>query len=161
MNFVGAMQLPNDAEKHLHWRCCFTVMCARNRSGHKSNTSARLAITVLKSVGRILPTLFLSLARPWIESRPNHCEYQRENGFFSRGPPDGRICAGTRMAATGTQGRRQLSPRSEEDRTSRRCPICKDRGCKVHLLARFDASGSEGVFGIGLVGGPSLRHQRD
>ena len=29
--------------------------------------------------------------------------HQRENSFCSRGPPDGRVCAGTRMAATGSR----------------------------------------------------------
>ena len=27
-------------------------------------------------------------------------------------------------------------------------------GCQKHLLAEFDASGDEGVFGLGLLGGP-------
>jgi hypothetical protein len=43
---------------------------------------------------------------------------------------------------------------SEDDPTPERCPICKDEKCKIHLLGCFDASGDEGVFGIGLVGGP-------
>src|ERR1039458_6842095 len=43
---------------------------------------------------------------------------------------------------------------SEDDSTSERCPICKDKECKIHLLGRFDESGDEGVFGIGLVDGP-------
>jgi hypothetical protein len=37
--------------------------------------------------------------------------------------------------------------------SEQRCPICKDKECKDHLLARFGASGDEGLFGIGLVGG--------
>ena len=65
-------------QKHPN-RCyrCLDV-CACNCSGYKSDASARLAIAVLESVGRILPKLLLSLARPWIENRPNDREYQRE-----------------------------------------------------------------------------------
>ena len=57
------VDLPNDAQKHPNWCCRFPDMCACNCSGRKSNAGARLAITVLESVGRILPTLLLSLAR--------------------------------------------------------------------------------------------------
>jgi hypothetical protein len=42
---------------------------------------------------------------------------------------------------------------SEDDPSSERCPICKDKECQRHLLASFDASGDEGEFGVGLVGG--------
>jgi hypothetical protein len=42
---------------------------------------------------------------------------------------------------------------SEDDPSSERCPICKDKACRRHLLARFDASGDEGELGVGLVGG--------
>jgi len=42
---------------------------------------------------------------------------------------------------------------SEDDPSSERCPICKDKECQRHLLARFDASGDEGELGVGLVGG--------
>jgi hypothetical protein len=38
---------------------------------------------------------------------------------------------------------------SEVDPTSEDCPICKDKECKIHLLARFDESGDEGKFGVG------------
>jgi hypothetical protein len=44
-------------------------------------------------------------------------------------------------------------PWAEDDPNSERCPICKDKECQRHLLARFDASGDEGEFGVGLVGG--------
>jgi len=74
-------------------------MCPCNCSGGKSDASARLAITVLKTVGRILSTLLLSLARKWLESRPQHDHgYGREDNFCSRSPPYGRVCSGTRMA---------------------------------------------------------------
>jgi hypothetical protein len=43
---------------------------------------------------------------------------------------------------------------SEDDPSSERCPICEDKECQRHLLARFDASGEEGEYGVGLVGGP-------
>jgi hypothetical protein len=43
---------------------------------------------------------------------------------------------------------------SKDDPTSDCCPFCKDEECKIHLLARFDKSGDEGDFGVGLVGGP-------
>jgi hypothetical protein len=43
---------------------------------------------------------------------------------------------------------------SEDDPSSERCPICEDKECQRHLLARFDASGDEGEYGVGLVGGP-------
>src|SRR5581483_11652330 len=33
------------------------------------------------------------------------------------------------------------------------CPLCKNKRCRTHLLARFDASGDDGAFGIGLVDG--------
>ena len=56
-----------------------------------------------ESVGGILPRLLLSLARPWIENGPNDREYQRENSFCSRRPPDGRACADTRMGVTGSR----------------------------------------------------------
>jgi hypothetical protein len=42
---------------------------------------------------------------------------------------------------------------SEDDPSSERCPICEDKECQRHLLACFDASGDEGEFGVGLVGG--------
>jgi hypothetical protein len=42
---------------------------------------------------------------------------------------------------------------SEDDPSSERCPICEDKECQHHLLARFDASGDEGEFGVGLAGG--------
>ena len=42
---------------------------------------------------------------------------------------------------------------SEDDPSSERCPICEDKECQRHLLARFDASGDEGELGVGLVGG--------
>lgn len=48
----------------------------------------------------------------------------------------------------------EISPMSEDDPTSERCPICKDKECKVHLLARFDESGDEGELGVELIGGP-------
>ena len=60
-----------------------------------------LPLQIFESGRRILPTLLLSLARPWMEKRPNDREYQRENSVCSRRPPDGRVCAGTRMAASG------------------------------------------------------------
>jgi hypothetical protein len=43
---------------------------------------------------------------------------------------------------------------SEDDLTSECCPICKDKECKKHLLACFDASGDQGALGVGLAGGP-------
>ena len=43
---------------------------------------------------------------------------------------------------------------SEDDPSSERCPVCTDKECQRHLLARFDASGDEGEYGVGLVGGP-------
>src|SRR5262249_9848854 len=42
---------------------------------------------------------------------------------------------------------------SEDDPSSERCPICEEKECQRHLLARFDASGDEGEFGVGLAGG--------
>jgi len=71
-------RLPNDSQKDPNWCCRFPDMCACNCSGDKSDAGARLAIAVLESVGRILPKLLLSLARSWIENRPNDREYQRE-----------------------------------------------------------------------------------
>ena len=38
---------------------------------------------------------------------------------------------------------------AERTTTSERCPICKDKECKMHLLARFDASGDEGALELG------------
>lgn len=38
-----------------------------------------------------------------------------------------------------------------EDASTSECPICKDKECQHHLLARFDESGDEGAFGIGLI----------
>ncbi len=43
----------------------------------------------------------------------------------------------------------EISLMSEVDPTSEHCPICKDKECKIHLLARFDESGDEGKFGVG------------
>jgi hypothetical protein len=43
---------------------------------------------------------------------------------------------------------------NKDDPTSECCPICKDKECKIHLLARFDASGDEGELGVGLIDGP-------
>jgi hypothetical protein len=43
---------------------------------------------------------------------------------------------------------------NEDDTASERCPICDKKECQKHLLARFDASGDEGQYGIGLAGGP-------
>jgi hypothetical protein len=43
---------------------------------------------------------------------------------------------------------------NEDDTASERCPICDKKECQKHLLARIDASGDEGQYGIGLVGGP-------
>jgi len=43
---------------------------------------------------------------------------------------------------------------NEDDSSSERCPICERKECQKHLLARFDASGDEGEYGVGLVGGP-------
>jgi hypothetical protein len=43
---------------------------------------------------------------------------------------------------------------NEDVSSSERCPICDKKECQKHLLARFDASGDEGEYGIGLVGGP-------
>jgi hypothetical protein len=34
------------------------------------------------------------------------------------------------------------------------CPICDEKDCQKHLLACFEASGEEGEYGVGLVGGP-------
>jgi hypothetical protein len=42
---------------------------------------------------------------------------------------------------------------SEDDPTAECCPICKNKECKRHLLARFDSSGDDGAFGIGLEDG--------
>ena len=42
----------------------------------------------------------------------------------------------------------------DEDEDDTSCPICKEKECKKHLLARFDASGDSGLFGIGLEEGP-------
>src|SRR5262249_32048917 len=42
---------------------------------------------------------------------------------------------------------------SEDDPSLGHCPICEDKKCQRHLLARFDASGDEGEFGVGLDGG--------
>jgi hypothetical protein len=42
---------------------------------------------------------------------------------------------------------------SKDDPTSECCPICKDKECKIHLLARFDASADEGELGVGLIDG--------
>jgi hypothetical protein len=53
-----------------------------------------------------------------------------------------------------TQATTEISPVSENNPISERCPICKDKECKVHLLARFDASGDEGALGVGLTDGP-------
>jgi hypothetical protein len=33
---------------------------------------------------------------------------------------------------------------SEDDPSLEHCPICQDKECQRHLLARFDASGDEG-----------------
>jgi hypothetical protein len=41
---------------------------------------------------------------------------------------------------------------SEDDPSLERCPICKDKECQRHLLARFDDSG-DGALGVGLAGG--------
>jgi hypothetical protein len=40
----------------------------------------------------------------------------------------------------------------DEDDPSEHCPICKDKECQLHLLARFDVQG-DGEFGVGLAGG--------
>jgi len=37
--------------------------------------------------------------------------------------------------------------------TAERCPICKGKECRDHLLAGFDESG-DGELGVGLVDGP-------
>lgn len=42
---------------------------------------------------------------------------------------------------------------TEDDPTPERCPICKDKQCKVHLLGCFDELG-EGELGVGLIDGP-------
>ena len=42
---------------------------------------------------------------------------------------------------------------SEDDPIPACCPICKHAECEDHLLARFDASGDLGAFGIGLTDG--------
>ena len=42
---------------------------------------------------------------------------------------------------------------SEDDPSFERCPICQDKECQRHLLARFDTSEDEGEFGVGLAGG--------
>jgi hypothetical protein len=42
---------------------------------------------------------------------------------------------------------------SEDEPSADRCPICKGKNCRKHLLARFDTSGDDGAFGIGLVDG--------
>jgi hypothetical protein len=49
----------------------------------------------------------------------------------------------------------ELSPISddEDDFTSERCPLCKKKKCRTHLLACFDESGDDGEFGVGLVDG--------
>jgi hypothetical protein len=93
---------PNDAQKLAHWCGLRPAMGACNCSGHKSDGGARLTTTAAESAGRILPTLLLSLARPWIENRPNGSEYQWENSFCSRRPPDGPVCTGTRMVIAGS-----------------------------------------------------------
>jgi hypothetical protein len=36
---------PNNAQKHRHWRCCFTDMCASDRAGRKSDAGAPLEST--------------------------------------------------------------------------------------------------------------------
>jgi hypothetical protein len=95
--------LPNDAQKHSNRCGRFADMRACNCSGHKADAGTRLAVTVFESAGRILPTLLLSLARLWIENRPNDREYQRTNSFCSRRLPNGRVCAGTRMAGAGSK----------------------------------------------------------
>jgi hypothetical protein len=41
----------------------------------------------------------------------------------------------------------------EDDTSLEGCPICQDEECQRHLLARFDASGDEGEFGVGLTSG--------
>jgi hypothetical protein len=43
---------------------------------------------------------------------------------------------------------------NDDDTASVRCPMCEKKECQKHLLARFDASGDEGEYGVGLVGGP-------
>jgi hypothetical protein len=40
-----------------------------------------------------------------------------------------------------------------EDDPLERCPICQDKECQRHLLARFDELADQGAFGVGLAGG--------
>jgi hypothetical protein len=42
---------------------------------------------------------------------------------------------------------------SEDDPSLEHCPICQDKECQRHLLARFDELGDQGAFGVGLAGG--------
>jgi hypothetical protein len=42
---------------------------------------------------------------------------------------------------------------SEDDPSLGHCPICQDKECQRHLLARFDELGDQGAFGVGLAGG--------
>jgi hypothetical protein len=47
----------------------------------------------------------------------------------------------------------EVTTMSEDDPTLECCPICKGKECEKHLLARLDASGDQGEFGVGLAGG--------
>jgi hypothetical protein len=49
----------------------------------------------------------------------------------------------------------EILPTGEDEDDTERCPLCKNRECKTHLLACFDESGDEGEFGVGIVGDPS------
>ena len=42
---------------------------------------------------------------------------------------------------------------SEDDPSLEHCPICQDKECQRHLLARFDELGDQGAFGVELAGG--------
>ena len=49
----------------------------------------------------------------------------------------------------------EIAPISDDDEDdTERCPLCKTKECRTHLLARFDEFGDEGEFGVGIVGGP-------
>jgi hypothetical protein len=96
-------QQPNNAQKHFHWRCCFTDMCARHRAVHKPDARAPSAATIWASVCRICRTFVSSRARPSITCRfanwPNEYPIQRQNIPGSRRPANSRTCARLWMAA--------------------------------------------------------------
>ena len=68
-NYKSPARQPNNPQKHLHWCCCFTDMCARHRAGHKSDAGAPPATTIRASVCRVVRTCLSPWTRQLSASR--------------------------------------------------------------------------------------------